>query len=56
VLLATFTLDAAAPSNVTAAPLTKFDPVIVTAVPPAVGPEFGEMLATVGGGAVCGAE
>jgi hypothetical protein len=42
------TLVAAAPPNVTAAPAAKFVPVIVTAVPPAVGPLFGEILLTVG--------
>ena len=34
--------------NVTVAPAAKFVPVIVTAVPPAVDPLFGETLVTVG--------
>jgi len=34
---------------VTVAPATKLVPVIVTEVPPAVVPEVGEMLVTVGG-------
>ena len=34
---------------VTVAPLTKLVPVMVTLVPPAVGPEFGEIAVTVGG-------
>jgi hypothetical protein len=46
---ATTTLVAAAPPNVTVAPLAKFVPVIVTAVPPAAGPLFGATLLTVGG-------
>jgi hypothetical protein len=37
------------PPMVTVAPEIKFVPVIVTEVPPAVVPEFGEMLVTVGG-------
>ena len=49
VLLTTTTLVAAAPPNVTVAPATKFVPVIVTAVPPAVDPLFGLTLLTVGG-------
>ena len=48
VLLATTTLVAAVPPNVTVAPVAKFVPVIVTAVPPAVGPVFGDTLVTVG--------
>jgi hypothetical protein len=48
VLLATTTLVAATPPNVTVAPLAKFVPVIVTAVPPATGPLFGDTLVTVG--------
>jgi hypothetical protein len=40
---------AAMPPKVTVAPLTKFVPVMVTAVPPAVGPLFGETEVTVGG-------
>jgi hypothetical protein len=48
VLLTTTTLVAAGPPNVTAAPAKKFVPVIVTAVPPAVGPLGGAMEITVG--------
>jgi hypothetical protein len=48
VLLTTTTFVAAVPPNVTVAPVAKFVPVIVTAVPPAVVPLFGETLATVG--------
>jgi hypothetical protein len=48
VALTTTTLVAAVPPNVTVAPAAKFVPVIVTAVPPAVGPVFGDMLVTVG--------
>ena len=48
--LTTTTLVAAALPNVTVAPVTKFAPVIVTAVPPAVVPLFGLTLATVGAG------
>ena len=47
--LTTTTLVAATPPNVTVAPAAKFAPVIVTAVPPAVGPLPGETLLTVGG-------
>ena len=47
VLLATATLVAAVPPNVTVAPLAKFVPVIVTLVPPAMAPEFGETPLTV---------
>jgi hypothetical protein len=49
VLLTTTTLVAAVPPNVTVAPLAKFVPVIVTAVPPDVDPLFGATLLTVGG-------
>ena len=49
VLLTTTTFVAAALPNVTVAPDTKFVPVIVTAVPPAVVPLFGLTLLTVGG-------
>jgi hypothetical protein len=49
VLLTTTTLVAAVPPNVAVAPATKFVPVIVTAVPPAVEPLFGDTLLTVGG-------
>jgi len=48
VLLTTTTFVAAVPPNVTVAPLAKFAPVIVTAVPPATGPLFGDTLLTVG--------
>jgi hypothetical protein len=48
VALTTTTLLAAALPNVTVAPATKFVPVIVTAVPPAVDPLFGLTLVTVG--------
>ena len=48
VLFTTTTLVAAVPPNVTVAPAAKFVPVIVTAVPPAVGPLFGLTLLTVG--------
>ena len=47
-LLTTTTLVAAVPPNVTVAPEAKFVPVIVTAVPPAVDPLFGDMPVTVG--------
>jgi hypothetical protein len=46
--LTTTTFVAAVPPNVTVAPVAKFVPVIVTAVPPAIGPLFGEILLTVG--------
>jgi hypothetical protein len=49
VLFTTTTLVAAVPPNVTVAPVAKFVPVIVTAVPPAVDPLFGDTLLTVGG-------
>ena len=49
VLLTTTTFVAAVPPNVTVAPATKFVPVIVTAVPPAVDPLFGLTLLNVGG-------
>ena len=49
VLLTTVTLVAAALPKVTVAGEAKLVPVIVTAVPPAVDPEFGEILVTVGG-------
>jgi hypothetical protein len=48
VLFTTTTFVAAALPNVTVAPAAKFVPVIVTAVPPAVEPVFGETLLTVG--------
>ena len=50
VLLLTATPVAAVPPIFTVAPLTKFVPVIVTAVPPAVVPELGLILLTVGAG------
>ena len=49
VLLATTTFVAAVPPNVTVAPVAKFVPVIVTDVPPAVEPLFGDTPVTVGG-------
>jgi hypothetical protein len=48
VLFTTLTFVAAVPPNVTVAPVAKFVPVIVTAVPPTAGPLFGETLLTVG--------
>jgi hypothetical protein len=48
VLFVTTTLVAAAPPNVTVAPLAKLVPVMVTAVPPAVVPLAGLTLVTVG--------
>jgi hypothetical protein len=48
VLFTTATFVAAAAPNVTVAPAAKFVPVIVTAVPPAVDPLFGDTLLTVG--------
>jgi hypothetical protein len=48
VLFTTTTLVAAAAPNVAVAPVAKFVPVIVTAVPPAVDPLFGVTLLTVG--------
>jgi hypothetical protein len=48
--LTTTTFVAAALPNVTVAPAAKFVPAIVTAVPPAVEPVFGDTLATVGVG------
>jgi hypothetical protein len=50
VLFATETLVAAVLPNVTAAPEMKFVPEIVTAVPPAAEPLFGETPVTVGVG------
>ena len=49
VLFTTTTLVAAVLPNVTVAPVAKFVPVIVTAVPPVVDPLFGLTLLTVGG-------
>jgi hypothetical protein len=48
VAFTTVTPVAAALPNVTVAPVAKFVPVIVTAVPPAVDPVFGLTLVTVG--------
>jgi hypothetical protein len=48
VVLTTTTLVAAVLPNFTVAPAAKFVPVIVTAVPPATGPLFGDTLLTVG--------
>ena len=48
VLFTTTTFVAAALPNFTVAPVAKFVPVIVTAVPPAVDPMFGLTLLTVG--------
>jgi hypothetical protein len=48
VALTTTTLVAAAVPNVTVAPVEKFVPVMVTAVPPAVEPPFGDTLLTIG--------
>jgi hypothetical protein len=47
-LLTTTTFVAAALPNVTVAPVAKFVPVIVTAVPPKVDPLLGLTLPTVG--------
>ena len=47
--LVTLTPVAALPPMVTVAPLTKFVPVMVTLVPPAIGPELGDIAVTVGG-------
>ena len=46
--LVTTTLAAAVAPNVTVAPAAKLVPVIVTAVPPAVDPLFGDTLLTAG--------
>jgi hypothetical protein len=48
VALTTTTFVAAVLPNFTVAPVAKFVPVIVTAVPPATGPVFGDTLLTVG--------
>src|ERR1700682_6419533 len=50
VLLTTLTPVAALPPTLTAAPAAKFVPVIVTAVPPVVGPDAGATPLTVGAG------
>ena len=44
VALTMLTFVAATPPNVTVAPLWKFEPLIVTAVPPEVLPVFGDTL------------
>ena len=49
-LLTTATLVAPVPASFTVAPERKPVPVMVTAVPPAVVPEFGEIPVTVGAG------
>ena len=50
VAFTTFTPVAAVPPKLTAVPVRKPVPVIVTAVPPLVLPEDGETLVTVGAG------
>src|ERR1700678_3308203 len=50
VLFTTTTFVAPVPPNVAVAPLTKFVPLIVMAVPPAAGPLFGFTPVTVGAG------
>src|SRR5271163_3737181 len=50
VLFTTVTPVAAVEPNFTVAPVAKFVPVMVTAVPPAVEPLFGDTLLTVGTG------
>ena len=50
VLLTTTTFVAAVAPNITVAPAAKFVPVIVTPVPPATGPLFGDTPLTVGAG------
>jgi hypothetical protein len=50
VLLTKVTLVAALLPKFTVAPFRKLAPVIVTVVPPAVGPNVGEMLLMVGAG------
>jgi hypothetical protein len=50
VLFTTVTPVAAVPPKVTPAPVRKFVPVMVTAVPPEVVPEFGETAVTFGAG------
>ncbi len=50
VALTKVTPVAAVPPKVTVAPLTKFAPVMVTAVPPVSGPLLGVTEVTVGGG------
>ena len=48
IALTTTTLVAAVAPNLTVAPVAKLAPVIVTVVPPAVNPVFGDTLVTVG--------
>src|SRR5437667_12836177 len=55
-VLWTVTLVAGVPPNVTVAFGTKLAPVMVTMVPPALGPELGRMVVTIGGGAPPAAE
>jgi len=50
VLPTTFTLVAAVPPKVTVAPARKPLPVMVTEVPPTIGPAFGVIEPTVGAG------
>jgi hypothetical protein len=50
VAFTTDTLVAAAPPTLTVAPDTKFVPVIVIDVPPAIGPELGDTVVIVGSG------
>ena len=50
VLLTTVTPVAAVPPRLTVAPAKKPVPVMLTVVPPAVVPEAGEMVLTVGAG------
>ena len=52
VLLTRFTPVAAVPPKLTVAPDRKPVPVMVTAVPPPVGPEVGETAVTLGAGFV----
>src|SRR5207244_10801024 len=52
VLLTTVTLVAAVPPRLTVAPAAKPVPVMVTAVPPLLVPELGEIALTVGAGLV----
>ena len=52
VALTNVTPVAATPPTRTVAPDTKFVPLIVIVVPPAVGPEVGDTDVTVGAGAV----
>ena len=48
VLLTNFTFVAATPPMVTVAPAAKLAPLMATSVPPAVGPDVGLTLSTVG--------